>query len=74
MEEDWINLRHQLDIINYRIKILDMIQEKLFEMKKLAQRGIDEQLSKKQADNINKELIFLKEQIILLDKENTPLS
>jgi hypothetical protein len=51
-----------------------MIEEKLFQMKELAQRVIDEDLSDKEIEDINHEVQSLGQQVKLLDREATQLS
>jgi len=67
-------LEGQLDKVNHRLQILDMIEEKLFKMKELAQRVIDEELNEEDIQEINKRVQDLGEQVKLLDSEATKLS
>ncbi len=67
-------LQDELKRIKQRLEILDMIDERLFEMKKLANRVINEELTPKQIKEINKQVKNLEQQVILLDKESTQLS
>ena len=67
-------LQEQLEKVRRRLQILDMIEEKLFQMKELAQRVIDENLSDKEIQDINNEVQNLGQQVKLLDSEATQLS
>ncbi len=67
-------LEEDLEKVNARLQILDMIGEKLLEIKKLAQRVIDEDLNDKEIQEINKQVQGLEEQVKLLDCESTQLS
>lgn len=75
-EEDHIKkeLENQLQEVKQRLKILDMIEERLFEMKKIAKKVIDEELSERQIEEINNQVQTLEQEVILLDKESTRLS
>lgn len=67
-------LEEQLEKVRRRLQILDMIEEKLFQMKELAQRVIDEGLTDEEIQQFNKEVQNLGEQVKLLDSEATQLS
>lgn len=67
-------LEEQLWKVNHRLQILDMIEEKLFKMKELAQKVIDEDLTEEDIQEINKEVQDLGEQVKLLDSEATQLA
>jgi hypothetical protein len=67
-------LQEQLEKVKQRLQILDMIEEKLFQMKELAQRVIDEDLSDNEIQDINNEVQNLGQQVKLLDREATQLS
>lgn len=67
-------LQEQLEKVKQRLQILDMIEEKLFQMKELAQRLIDEDLSDNEIQDINNEVQNLGQQVKLLDSEATQLS
>lgn len=54
--------------------MLDMIEEKLFQMKELTQRVIDEDLTDEEIQQINEQVQNLGEQVKLLDSEATQLS
>lgn len=49
-------LEGQLEKVNHRLKVLDMIEEKLFRMKELSQKVIDEDLTEEEIQEINKEV------------------
>ena len=67
-------LEKQLEKVNRRLEILDMIEEKLYHMKVLTQRVIDEDLTDEEILEINMEVNHLGEQISLLDMQATELS
>ena len=76
IEQDQVKeqLQEQLEKVKQRLQILDMIEEKLFQMKELAQRVIDEDLSDNEIQDINNEVQNLGQQVKLLDSEATQLS
>ncbi len=63
------HIQEQLEKVNRRLKILDMIEEKLFRMRELAQRVIDEEITDEEIEEINKQVQDLGEQVRLLDSE-----
>ena len=67
-------LEKQLEKVNRRLEILDMIEEKLLCMKVLTQRVIDEDLTDEEILEINMEANNLGEQVSLLDMQATELS
>lgn len=67
-------LQEQLDEVNKRLRVLDMMEEKLFQMKALAQKAIDENLADEETQEINKQVKDLEEQVRLLDSGPTQLS
>ena len=67
-------LEKQLEKVNRRLEILDMIEEKLYHMKFLTQRVIDEDLTDEEILEINMEVNNLGEQVSLLDMQATELS
>ena len=67
-------LKEDLEKINMRLQTLDMIEDRLLKMKKLAQRVVDEDLTDKEIEEINKQVQDLGEQVKLLDSEPTKLS
>lgn len=60
--------------MNIRLEILDMIEDRLIQMKRLAERVINEDLSDEEIEALNKQVQTLKEQVILLDSKATMLS
>ena len=67
-------LIEQLDKVNMRLQILDMIENKLFKMKELAQRVVEEELTDKEIVDINNQVQELVAEVDLLDSEPTQLS
>jgi len=67
-------LQEQLEKVRRRLQILDMIEAKLHQIKTLAQKVIDEDLTDEEIKEINKEVQDLGEQVKLLDSEATQLS
>lgn len=67
-------MEKQLERVKHRIKILDSIEEKLFKMRELAQRVIDEELSNKEIENINHQVKTLEKQVQLLNSESNGIS
>ncbi len=67
-------LEKQLEKVNRRLEILDMIEEKLLCMKVLTQRVIDEDLTDEEILEINMKANKLGEQVNLLDMQVTELS
>lgn len=67
-------LEKELKRVKDRLEILDMIEERLFKMRKLAEKAVDNELDKSEIERINQEVKYLQEQIRLLDAESTDLS
>lgn len=67
-------LIEQLEKVNMRLQILDMIENKLFKMKELAQRVVEEELTDKEIVDINNQVQELVAEVDLLDSEPTQLS
>ena len=67
-------LEKQLEKVNRRLEILDMIEEKLYHMQFLTQRVIDEDLTDEEILEINMKVNNLGEQVSLLDMQATELS
>ena len=67
-------LIEQLKKVNMRLQILDMIENKLLKMKELAQRVVEEDLTEKEIEDINKQVQVLVAEVDLLDSEPTELS
>lgn len=56
-------LEEHLERVKLRIQLLDMIEEKLLQMRELAQRVIDEDLTDEEIQKINNEVKDLEEQV-----------
>lgn len=67
-------LEKQLDQVNIRLEILEMIEDRLIQMKILAERVINEDLRDEEIEGLNKQVQGLKEEVILLDSKATLLS
>ena len=67
-------LIEQLNKVNMRLQILDMIENKLLKMKDLALRVIEEDLTEKEIQDINEQVQELVAEVDLLDSEPTELS
>ncbi|ABR46967.1 hypothetical protein Amet_0742 [Alkaliphilus metalliredigens QYMF] len=67
-------MKQELEKVKYRIKILDLIEEKLFEMRELAQRVIEEELTDEEIENINQQVKTLEKQVKLLNSESNGIS
>ena len=67
-------LIEQLQKVNMRLQILDMIENKLLKMKELAGRVVEEDLTEKEIEDINKQVQVLVAEVDLLDSEPTELS
>lgn len=67
-------LQEDLEKVNNRLHILDMIEERLLEMKKLFQKVAYEELMDKEIQEINKQVQNLEQQVKLLNSEATELS
>ncbi len=68
-EEYLKSLVNQLDEVNERLEILDMMDERLFKIKGLLQRLENETLDKKEEIDIRSEIKNLEEELDLLNKE-----
>lgn len=66
--------KKQLERASRRLHILDMMEERLLQMKRLSQRVIDEDLTDEEIREINQQVQNLQEQVKLLDRETTGLS
>ena len=75
IEQDEIRkeLEEQLEKVKQRLQILDMMEHRLFEMRELAQRAIDEEMTEQEIKKINQRVRDLEQQVKLLDSEGTPL-
>ncbi|WHH61512.1 hypothetical protein [Petroclostridium sp. X23] len=67
-------LQEQLERVKQRLQILDMIEEKLLQMKGLAQWVANENVTDEEMQKIDKNVKDLEEQVRLLDSESTKLS
>ena len=67
-------LIEQLQKVNMRLQILDMIENKLLKMKELAGRVVEEDLTEKKIEDINKQVQELVAEVDLLDSEPKELS
>lgn len=66
-------LEEQLRKVKQRLQMLDMIEEKLLQMKELAQRVVDNDLCEEEIEEINFQVKNLEEQVRLLDRQSTQL-
>ena len=73
-EQERKKLIERLKKVNFRLEILDMIEDKLLKMKRLAQSVVDEDLTEKEIREINNQVQELGQQVKLLDSEATELS
>ncbi len=64
-------MEEQLEKVNLRMQILDMIENKLLKMKGLAQRVIEEDLTEKEIQSIDERVQELVKEVELLDREPT---
>lgn len=60
-------LEKELQWVRYRQKMLDSIEEKLLQMKKLAEKAIEANLNHEELKNINSKLNNLAAQVNALD-------
>jgi len=67
-------LEIQLEAVKQRQHILNLIEERLIKMRKLAGKIGEEDLTDKETYKINKDFKNLQQQIKLLNSENTQLS
>lgn len=63
-------MKQELERVKYRTEILDLIEEKLFKMRALAQRVVDEDLSDEETEEMNQQVQFLDQEIKLLNSES----
>ncbi len=64
-----IELLEQLEKVRQQMVLLDWIEEKLVEMKLLAQRILDEALTQEEIQSINKQVNQLEVQVKILNKQ-----
>lgn len=67
-------LEKELNQVNIRLEILDMIEDRLIQMKELAERVINGHLTDEEMEKLNKQVQDLKSQVSLLNSEATMLS
>ena len=67
-------LEAQLEKVKQRLQILDMIEERLLQMRELVQKVVDEDLTEEELQKINQQVKYMEEQVRLLDSESTSLS
>lgn len=60
-------LQKELNQVTARLKMLDMIEERLLQMKQLTQSVTNDDLTDEEIERINKQVNVLKEQISLLE-------
>lgn len=68
-------LQEELKWVKYRIRMLDIIEEKLLQMRAMAETAKENNLSVKEIEAINDEIHSLEEQVKAIDSEsrnNTP--
>jgi hypothetical protein len=63
-------LEQELHWIQYRQKMLDIIEDKLFQMRELAEKAKEANLSRKELKDINVAIHNLEEQVKALDSES----
>ncbi|BCZ48606.1 hypothetical protein psyc5s11_46730 [Clostridium gelidum] len=63
-------LKAELQWVKYRTRMLDIIEEKLLKMRKMAEIAIEENLSSDETQAINSEIKDLEEQVKALDSES----
>ena len=63
-------LKSELQWVKYRIRMLDIIEEKLVQMRKMAEVAKEGNLSADEVKDINTEINNLAEQIKALDEES----
>lgn len=63
-------LEQELLWIKYRKNMLDIIDEKLFQMREIAEKIKNQKLSKKEIEELNSKLNILKMQVKAIDGES----
>lgn len=66
-------LKEELEWVKYRIKMLDIIEKKLVEMKILAENAKNNYLSDEEKNNINYKIQLLYTEIKSLDEESSKI-
>lgn len=69
-EELKIELERELRWMRYRQKMLDIIEEKLLQMKQIAEQAKEDNLRPIELENLNDRLNNLAEQVRALDSES----
>ena len=68
LEESYLN--QKLEWVKYRLAMLDQIEEKLTEMKQLAEQARDNLLSSNQIEASNEKLHKLQQEVVSLDEQS----
>lgn len=63
-------LKRELQWVKYRLRMLDLIEEKLLKMRTLACLVKDEEMDKEKIEEINKEIQSLAKEVKALDEES----
>jgi len=63
-------LEQELQLVKYRMKMLDIIEEKLLQMRQLAEKAKQENLTPVEIEVLNFRLKDLEKQVIALDGES----
>jgi len=63
-------LEQELQLVQYRMKMLDIIEEKLMQMRQLAEKAKQENLTPVEIEALNSRLKDLEKQVIALDGES----
>ncbi len=63
-------LKSELQLVKYRIRMLDIIEEKLVQMRNMSERAKEGNLSADEVESINTEINNLAQQAIALDEES----
>jgi flagellin-like hook-associated protein FlgL len=66
-------LKEELEWVKYRMRMLDIIEEKLLQMRAMAKTAKENNLSVKEIEAINDEIHSLEEQIKAIDSESRNL-
>jgi hypothetical protein len=64
------HLVYELQWVNYRMQMLDIIEKKLLQMKELAERAKEDELSSQELEALNTKLNNLAVQVNALDEES----
>ena len=63
-------LEQELQLVQYRMKMLDIIEEKLMQMRQLAEKAKQENLTPVEIEALNSRLNDLAKQVMALDGES----